>query len=109
VLSGSKREGTWLQHVTEVEKPGYEVSNPVTLAATFRELSQSGNTKDKLLADVMAEMQVLRSEVADLRSQAYIRAIAGPGGILGVGTTGPYTTATGSGGLLGVRLTWTSR
>jgi hypothetical protein len=54
--------------VKAVEAPGYTVSNPIIKARGFKELAQSSEPKDKLIADMQVAVQRLGSRVSELET-----------------------------------------
>ncbi|MBA4129896.1 MAG: hypothetical protein C0519_00570 [Hyphomicrobium sp.] len=52
----------------EAMKPGYKVSNPVTAALGELRMAQSGDSKEQMLAGVMARLSALESEFKSLES-----------------------------------------
>ncbi len=78
------------KQIREIEKPGYKPSNPVTRARGIKQLSERGDTSDKLISALSDEVRALRDRVnfaEEIVRQAMIQtgAVAGPSGVYTVG------------------------
>lgn len=70
-----KRIGEWQKAKSDLEKqvaeivaPRFKTSNPVTAAIGFRDLAESGDTKDQLLANLSQQVERLATKVENISS-----------------------------------------
>ena len=57
------------EHVAAIGTPGYTITNPVVSALTYQDLRQSGNSADRAVGELMAEVQALRLEMSGLKGR----------------------------------------